>query len=98
MQKSRCAVPSVFPVRPPGYDEHVIAEHGLRLLAREDVTANMAMIAERRCAARASRSVALREIEGEQTYVAQQDFLETAARIAKEGRLSRFLYVAERVR
>jgi SAM-dependent methyltransferase len=83
---------------PPGYDEHVIAEHGLRLVAREDVTANMAMIAERRCAARKLRSAALREIEGEQTYVAQQDFLETAARIAKEGRLSRFVYVAERVR
>jgi 2-polyprenyl-3-methyl-5-hydroxy-6-metoxy-1,4-benzoquinol methylase len=83
---------------PPDYDERVIAEHGLRLLAREDVTANMATIAERWCAARASRSAALREIEGEETYVAQQDFLETAARIARERRLSRFLYVAERVR
>ena len=83
---------------PPDYDERVIAEHGLRLLAHEDVTENMAMIAERRCAARASRSAALREIEGEETYVAQQDFLDTAARIARERRLSRFLYVAERVR
>jgi 2-polyprenyl-3-methyl-5-hydroxy-6-metoxy-1,4-benzoquinol methylase len=83
---------------PPGYDERVMDDVGLRLLAREDVTANMAMIAERRCAARASRGAALREIEGEETYVAQQDFLDTASRLARERRLSRFLYVAERVR
>jgi len=81
---------------PPGYDEQVIADNGLRLLAREDATANMAMIAERRCAARASRDAVLREIEGEETYAAQQEFLETAARVARERRLSRFLYVAER--
>lgn len=83
---------------PPGYDEHVIAENGLHLVTREDVTANMAMIAERRCTARASRRAALCEIEGVQTFAAQQDFLETAARLAKEGRLSRFLYVAQRMR
>jgi SAM-dependent methyltransferase len=82
---------------PADYDERVIAEHGLRLLVRDDITTNMATIAERRCTARASRSSALREIEGEETYLAQQEFLETAARLAKDRRLSRFLYVAERV-
>ena len=97
MRKSRSSI-GFFLFVPPDYDERVIAEHGLRLLAHEDVTENMAMIAERRCAARASRSAALREIEGDETDVAQQDFLDTAARIARERRLSRFLYVAERVR
>ena len=82
---------------PHGYDEGVIAECGLRLLGSEDVTANMAKVAEARRAARASRSTALLEIEGEQTYNDQQDFLAVAARIAREGRLSRFLYVSEKL-
>jgi 2-polyprenyl-3-methyl-5-hydroxy-6-metoxy-1,4-benzoquinol methylase len=81
---------------PGDYDERVIADQGLRLLTRKDVTTNMATIAQRRHAARDARSVALREIEGDQTYAAQQEFLATAARLAKERRLSRFLYVAER--
>jgi 2-polyprenyl-3-methyl-5-hydroxy-6-metoxy-1,4-benzoquinol methylase len=82
---------------PPNYDESVIAGCGLRLLVYEDVTANMAEVAERRCAARASRSTALRAIEGDQTYDGQQEFLSVASRIAREGRLSRFVYVAEKI-
>jgi SAM-dependent methyltransferase len=81
---------------PRDYDERVISQCGLRLLKCEDVTSNMAEIAERRRAARASREAALREIEGDQTYEGQQEFFAVAARIAREGRLSRFVYVAER--
>ena len=81
---------------PPNYDESVIAGCGLRLLVCEDVTANMAEVAERRCAARASRDTALRAIEGDQTYDGQQEFLAVASLIAREGRLSRFVYVAEK--
>ena len=83
---------------PRGYDERVIEQSGLRLLVNEDVTANMAEVAERRRAARASRAADLREIEGDQTYEGQQEFFAVASRIAKEGRLSRFLFVAEKVR
>lgn len=82
---------------PRGYDERVIEQSGLRLLVNEDVTANMAEVAERRRAARASRAADLREIEGDQTYEGQQEFFAVASRIAKEGRLSRFLYVAEKL-
>ena len=53
-------------------------------------------IAERRRAARASREAALREIEGDQTYEGQQEFFAVAARIAREGRLSRFVYVSQK--
>jgi SAM-dependent methyltransferase len=81
---------------PRDYDERVISQCGLRLLVCEDVTANMAEVAERRRAARATRDAALREIEGDQTYEGQQEFFAVAARIAREGRLSRFLYVAEK--
>jgi len=82
---------------PQGYDERVIAECGLQLLVCEDVTANMAKVAEARRAARSTRSAALREIEGESKYDSQQEFLSVAARIAAEGRLSRFLYVSKKL-
>src|SRR5580704_8295178 len=82
---------------PHGYDESVIAQCGLRLLACEDITANLARIAQARHSARASRSAALREIEGDQAYQGQQEFLAVAARVAREGRLSRFVYVSEKL-
>ncbi len=47
---------------PLGYDERIISQSGLQLLACENVTANMARVAEARRAARASRSALLREI------------------------------------
>jgi 2-polyprenyl-3-methyl-5-hydroxy-6-metoxy-1,4-benzoquinol methylase len=81
---------------PHGYDERAIAQCGLRLLRCEDVTANMAKVAEARRAARASRSADLREIEGAQPYDDQQEFLAVAARLASEGRLSRFVYVSNK--
>jgi SAM-dependent methyltransferase len=83
---------------PPGYDERIIAQCDLHLVVSENRTRNMAEIAERRKVARASRSSALREIEGDQAYEGQQEFLSIAARSASESRLSRFVYVAEKVR
>jgi len=80
---------------PHGYDEQVIADCGLQLRVCENVTANMAKVSEARRAARAARSTALREIEGGETYDGQQEFLAVTARIAREGRLSRFVYVAQ---
>ena len=58
----------------------------------------MAKVAEARRAARASRSATLRKIEGDQEYEGQQEFLTVAARVAKEGRLSRFVYVSKSLR
>lgn len=40
--------------------------------------------------------LALRTIEGDDTYEAEQKFYSTAAQLAREGRLSRFVYVAEK--
>ena len=82
---------------PHGYDERAIVNSGLQLLVADDVTANMAKVAEARCAARAARSAALLEIEGQQAYDAEQEFLAMAARVAKEARLSRFVYVAKQL-
>jgi cyclopropane fatty-acyl-phospholipid synthase-like methyltransferase len=82
---------------PHGYDERVIAQCKLRLLVCEDATANMAKVAEARHAARAARSAALREIESDQAFDGQQEFLAVAARVAREGRLSRFVYLSKKL-
>ena len=81
---------------PAGEDERLLREAGLDVLAVEDATENMAVVAERWLAARAKRAVALTEIEGENTFDGQQRFLEVAARVARERRLSRFVYLAEK--
>jgi len=81
---------------PHGYDERIVVQCGLKLFVSENVTGNMAEVAEQRWAAHASQSTALREIEGDQAYDTQQEFLATAALIANEGRLSRFVYVFEK--
>jgi ubiquinone/menaquinone biosynthesis C-methylase UbiE len=83
---------------PLGYDERIVVQCGLQLVVSENVTQNMAEVAERRKASRAARSSAVREIEGDQTYEEQQEFLAIAALIAREVRLSRFVYVAQKPR
>jgi len=82
---------------PPGYDEDVIVRCGMRVVASENATRNMAEIAERRRAARERRGEALQSIEGGQNFRSQQEFLEVTATLAREGRLSRFLFVAEKL-
>ena len=83
-------------VVPRGYDELIIAESGLHLLLAQDITANMATIADGRHRARAARAEALREIEGSQSFETEQEFLAVTARLAREGRLSRFVFVAQK--
>src|SRR3954467_1611938 len=83
---------------PPGEDERLLRNAGLQPLAVEDATENMAAVAERWFAARAKRADTLREIEGEQTFHGQQQFLEVTARLARERRLSRLVYLAEKPR
>lgn len=82
---------------PKDYDTDVIAQSGLRFLVCKDVTANMAIVAENRRAARESRSAAVREIEGDQTYEVQQNFLAMTACLAREARLSRLAYLTEKI-
>lgn len=82
---------------PPGEDERLLADAGFRLESVEDVTGNMARIAEAWRKAREAREKELREAEGNDTYEGQQIFFETAARLAEERRLSRFLILAERL-
>ena len=85
-----------FQFVPVDYDRGVLEKCGYRVLVAEDVTQNMADLAERRRLARESRSSLLRKIEGDKSYEGQQEFLEVTGRIARERRLSRFLFIAEK--
>lgn len=81
---------------PPEYDDHVLAEAGFLEVCREETTANVARIADRWHDARARREAALRVIEGDERYDAFQVFIALCARLAREGRLSRFAYLARK--
>ena len=83
-------------VVPRGYDELAIAEAGLHLLLALDVTENMAKVADGRHRARAARAERLREIEGDQPFESEQEFLSVTATLAREGRLSRHAFVAQK--
>jgi 2-polyprenyl-3-methyl-5-hydroxy-6-metoxy-1,4-benzoquinol methylase len=83
-------------VVPRGYDELVMAEAGLELLVVQDVTENMAKIAQGRHRARGARAEALRKIEGDQAFEKEQEFLSVTATLAREGRLSRYVFVAQK--
>lgn len=79
---------------PPGYDAHVIEGAGLDLLVQEDSTATAAALAARWVAARTEREDALRRLDGDEVFEAQQAHLAVAERLSRERRLSRFIFVA----
>lgn len=79
---------------PPRLDEELLAEAGFVIESISDVTENMARIALRWMEARAERARDLLEVEGRETFEGQQQFFKTAAMIARERRLSRFLILA----
>ncbi|HEX6135389.1 MAG TPA: class I SAM-dependent methyltransferase [Longimicrobiales bacterium] len=81
---------------PPGLDEQMLRESGFETTDVVDRTENMAESARRWHDARAVRSVDLRRIEGDATFDGQQTFLQVAARLAAERRLSRMAYRAVR--
>lgn len=72
----------------------MLSEAGFQVQASEDLTQAVAGIAERWHEQRRLRSTDLVRIEGEETFRGQQRFLEVAARLASERRLSRFAYFA----
>ena len=81
---------------PPGLNEEAIGAAGLTMLRREDCTSAVAEIATRWHAARHRRASLLRHEEGEEYFERRQRMLATSAELAGSGRLSRFLYLAEK--
>jgi SAM-dependent methyltransferase len=86
----------LFVFVPEGFDEALLRETGFEVERIEDRTDNMAKNAAGWLAARGKREVDLRKIEGDEVFFGQQRFLETAALLAKERRLSRFAILARR--
>jgi SAM-dependent methyltransferase len=81
---------------PAGCDEALLKQAGFEVERVEDRTQNMAMNAAGWLGARSKRESDLRKIEGDDVFFGQQRFLETAAILARERRLSRFAIVARK--
>jgi SAM-dependent methyltransferase len=81
---------------PLGFNERLLEETGLDVVAVEDRTENMAVIARRWREAREERTDDLRRVEGDDAYAGLQTFLEVAERLATERRLSRYVFVTEK--
>jgi SAM-dependent methyltransferase len=88
--------PFFFVLAPPGYDEGLLEEAGFELLRREDVTADLAEVARRHCAARAAHADALRALEGDAVFASQNRYRATAELLAREGRLAHVAFLARR--
>jgi SAM-dependent methyltransferase len=81
---------------PPGENDRLLAAAGLTVFGVQDTTSELAVIARRRCDARGERAQVLRRIEGDETFDGRQRFFDMVARLARERRLSRFVYLAEK--
>jgi cyclopropane fatty-acyl-phospholipid synthase-like methyltransferase len=77
-------------------NEDLVSQAGFALIRREDVTQNMAAMAGRWHDARAQFHDQLVADEGEATFEGVQRFLSACHRLAREQRLSRYAYLAER--
>lgn len=83
-----------FQFVPTETNPRLLREAGFHLHAFEDLTPAVAHVAGCWHEQRQLRSADLVRLEGETTFEGQQRFLETAARLAREHRLSRFAYFA----
>jgi len=81
---------------PPGVNEEAIRDAGLILVRSEDRTAAVAELADRWHAARVRHAAALEREEGTEAFERRQRYYATSAELARNRRLSRFLYVAEK--
>jgi SAM-dependent methyltransferase len=87
-----------FDFAPPGEDARLLSAAGLHVIAVEDLTETIDAVARRRFDVRAERSEALRALEGDDAFEGRQRFLVTVAKLARERRMSRFAFLAEKPR
>ena len=81
---------------PPGYNETLIEQAGLRLIRKEDVSANAALVSGRWYAARAAHKAELVRVEGEERFEGLQKFFEAVHNLTGQRRLSRIAYLVEK--
>jgi SAM-dependent methyltransferase len=83
---------------PPGENERIIREAGLRLERASDTSEHAALIAKRWREAREKRREALLASESAANFEGVQRFLSTVYTLTSERRLLRYLYLAEKPR
>lgn len=81
---------------PPGENERLIADAGFQVLSVTDTSKNAALIARRWHDAREKRRDALVALESEASFDGLQQFFSCVSTLGNEGRLRRYLYVAEK--
>ena len=81
---------------PPGENERLLEKAGFRILRVVDTSRNAATLAKRWRDAREKRREGLLAIEGDGNFSGLQQFLSTVHELTGEGRLRRFVYLAER--
>ena len=81
---------------PPGVNEQLIEESGLKLLEARDTTENSALLSKRWHDAREKRRDAVIACEGKENFLGVQRFLECVHTLTSERRLLRFLYTCEK--
>jgi ubiquinone/menaquinone biosynthesis C-methylase UbiE len=81
---------------PPGENERLLEQQGFRVVSVTDTSQNAAAIAKRWHDARQSKMDALSAIEGKENFEGLQQFLATVHTVSGEGRLRRYLYLAQR--
>ncbi len=79
---------------PNSVNERLLENAGFEVKTVEDKTENMAFMARNWLNVRDQYSSELIKMEGEESFSGQQTFLEVAAKIAEERRLSRFAFHA----
>jgi cyclopropane fatty-acyl-phospholipid synthase-like methyltransferase len=81
---------------PPGVNEQLIEEAGLKLIEARDTTENSALLSKRWHDAREQRKESLIACEGEDNFLGVQQFLGCVHTLTSERRLLRFLYTCEK--
>ena len=79
---------------PPGENERLIKQSGLKQIEARDTTDSTALLSKRWHDAREKRKAALVASEGEANFAGVQRFLECVHTLTAEKRLLRFLYTA----
>ena len=79
---------------PPGENERLIKQSGLKQIEARDTTDSAALLSKRWHDAREDRKAALVASEGEANFAGVQRFLECVHTLTAERRLLRFLYTA----
>ena len=86
----------IFLFVPPGINEQLINEAGFKLIKKEDVSSNAALISDRWRNAREQHRDQLIKLEGPERFEGLQEFFSAVYQLTSEGRLSRIMYLVEK--